>query len=355
MPLDHVDDVAEMLIATQPLIMRDKPAFLATDLQKYHALDRLMRKDRAKVESGTGTSVELPVVLETANTASGVGLTEPFSAQFGHTAAMMDVPWRHSRSGYAYIRQLIAMNSSSPERIYNYLTMERNNGWMAFYKYLEQTFWGLTLAAAEKDFWGLFNWIVYNATDGFTGGVPTGYSTVAGISHDKWKNYSATYTNLDEADFMQKAWNMKLRTGFESPEKIEDYYGDMGDQNQYYVNRATFLGMKTLAESRNENLGFDLGPDRNVRFSANKINWVPAFDGEFDFGATILAGSDPFIQLDWSCFGFVFLKGEYLREDPPAKLPDKPNCFGVPIDLTCNTFCSNRRKQGIMAKSAPTA
>lgn len=348
-----VDDVSEMLIATQPYIQRDKPVFEVADLQEYHAVDRLY--GAYKEEPGTGTSVEFPVVLEVSNRASGVDLTETFTAQFGHTSALANIPWRHSRSGYAYIRQLITMNSSSPERVYNYLTQERNAGWMSFYKYLETCFWGLTLAASTKDPWGVFNWIVYNATEGFNGGIPTGYSDVAGISHAKWKNYTGQYTDVTADDFMQMAWKMKLRTGFKTPEEISDDYAYSMDRRQYYVNLATLLATTTLAETRNENLGWDLSPTNKPLFGGNQLTWVPAFDGEYDFSATILSGSDPFLQVDWSRFGYVFLKGEFLREDKPIRLPDKPNTYGVPIELTSNTYCNCRRAQGLLAKSNPTA
>ncbi len=352
----QVDDISEMLIATQPYVQRDQPVFLANDLQEYHAVDRLIRDDRMKEEPGTGTSVQFPVILETSTRATGVTLTTPIEAQFGHTSDMADIPWRHSKSNYSYIRQLLAMNSSSPEKVYDYMKSLRAEGWMDLYKYLERTFWDFTPSTNELDAWGIFNWIVYNATVGFNGGVPGAYTDVAGISHDKWKNYSGQYTNVSEDDLMDKLWDMKLRTGFKTPDEISADYPEEMDRRQYYVDRATWKACKTLAENRNENLGFELGPGTNKpTYGGNQLTWIPQFDGEFDTAGTIASGSAPFLQVDWSAFGYVFLKGEFLRESQPIMLPDRDNCHVVTISLTHNTYCNNRRKQGLLAKSDPMA
>ncbi len=356
MPDIFVDDIPEMLIATLPYIQRDQPVFEAQNLQEYPALDQLMRKGRALIEEGGGTSVEVPIVLSTTNRARAVALDDPDEVQLGHTSKFINVPWRHSKTDYGYERRLLLMNSTSEERIYNWMTQERNAGWLSFYEYLENTFWSLTSVSDTLNSWGLHNWIVYNSSDGFTGTLPSGYSDVAGIvpaSFPKWTNYSFTYTNMSEDDFMTKAWKMKLRTGFKRPTKIEDYYTGMGDQNQYYVNLDTSLAIAQLAESRNENLGFDIGPDSRATFGGNPVNWVPAFDGEFDAAGTITAAAAPFYQINWKYFGFVFLKGDYLHEDGPMQLPDRHNWYGVFVDLTHNTYCKSRRCQGVGAKSAP--
>lgn len=355
MPELMVDNIAEMLVATQPDIQRDHPVFEGSNLQEYFALDQMMRKGRAKKESGTGTSVQVPIVLELSKRAEGVTLTTPDNAQFGHLSQMMDVPWRHSRTNYAYERRMLTMNSTSPERIYNFLVQERNAAWSDFYEYLEWVNWRYTPADNAVDAWGIFNWIVYNATEGFNGGNAAGYGDTAGINHAKFKNYTGQYTNITSDDFMRKARRMKLKTGFKTPKRVEDYYSGIGDQNQYYVNNDTYLDIQALAESRNENLGWSIGIDKAATFSGNKINWVPAFDGEFDFPATVAAGSDPFLQINWSSFGYVFLKGDYLRETKPIQLPDRHNWYGVYVDLTHNTYCDCRKKQGILAKSDPMA
>lgn len=355
MPDLMVDDIPEMLVATQADIQRDNPVFEATDLQEYYALDQMMRKGRAKKESGNGTSVQVPIVLDVTNRAEGVTLTTPDRAQFGHTADMIDVPWRHSRTNYAYERRLLAMNSGSPERIYDYLVQERNAGWQSFYDYLERVSWGFTPATNTIDAWGIGNWIVYNATEGFNGGTPTGYNDVAGVSHAKYKNYTAQYTNVTADNFMRLARRMKLRTGFKSPKRVQDYYDGVGDQNQYYTDLETLMAIEALAESRNENLGWSIGWDGRATFGRNPINWVPAFDGEFDFAAVMAASSNPFFQINWSSFGYVFLKGDYLHEEKPTKLPDRHNWFGVWVDLTHNSYCDCRKRQGLLAKADPFA
>lgn len=357
MPDIFVDDIPEMLIATLPYIQRDQPVFEAQDLQEYPALDQLMRKDRALIEDGGGTSVEVPIVLASTSRARGVALDDPDEVNIGHTSKYINVPWRHSKTDYGYERRLLLMNSTSEERIYNYMAQERNAGWMDFYKYLETTFWSLTASTNTIDSWGLHNWIVYNSSTGFNGGHPSGYSDVGGISattYAKWNNYTFNYTNMSEDDFMVKAWKMRLRTGFKRPTRIDDYYNGMGDQNQYYVNLDTSLGIAQLAESRNENLGFDVGPDSRATFGGNPINWVPAFDGEFDTPPTLTTTtSNPFYQINWKYFGFVFLKGDYLHEDGPMQLPDRHNTYGMFVDLTHNSYCKSRRCQGVGAKSAP--
>ncbi len=354
----HVSDIPEMLVATLPLIQRDQPVFEAQNLQEYPAVEQLMRKGRALIEEGTGTSVEVPIVMTGSNRAKGVTLDDPDEAQFGHTSVMQQVQWRHSKTDYAYERRLILMNSGSEERIYNYMTQERNVGWLSLYEYLENIFWSLTAVGNDVDAYGIHNYIVYNATTGFTGTVPSGFTTVAGVNpttYPKWTNYSANYTNISEDDFMPKMWSMKDRTGFKRPMKIEDYYSGMGDQNQYYCNRDTLNQIRQLAQARNEDLGFDIGADGSGRpvFDGNPINRVPAFDGEFDFPGTIASTCGAIYQINWKWLGFVFLKGDYLHEDGPMQLPDRHNWYGVFVDLTHNLYCKSRRAQGVMAKSAP--
>src|SRR5699024_10371082 len=102
--------------------------------------------------------------------------------------------------------------------------------------------------------------------------------------------------------------------------------------------------IETLEEDQNDRLGRDVASmDGHTIFQGVPLTYVPQLDSETNA---------PVYMIDWSTFKIKFLKGEYMREDPPAKAAGAHNVVQSFVNMTWNTQCTNRRKQTVLTTGA---
>ena len=215
----------------------------------------------------------------------------------------------------------------------------------------DQFFAAAPASTDETEVHGLKYWVVSNSgsTPGFNGGAASGNSDVAGLSpttYSRWKNYTGIYTTVSKGDLVRKMRLAYKRIRFKSPVSIPDYRTGKGDRYRIYMNEPTLTSWETLAENQNENLGKDLAPyDGNTVFKRNPIIWVPKLDDS-------TSPTNPVYMLDWSYIQPVFLSGDYLHEEKPAKKGDSHNTLVVHVDCTWNILFTNRRFHAVFATTA---
>jgi len=232
---------------------------------------------------------------------------------------------------------------------------------------LEAKAWQVPNTTDKLNPYGLPYWVVYNATDGFTGDYPTGpdgtqHATIAGLNlteSPNFKNYSANYTNVSKQDLFPSMRTALRKTNFKSPVSKEDMSTPRGKSRRYYTDEVTCSAFENVGEAQNENLGRDLAPytagsghgglqeiDGTLTFKKNPIVYVPQLDDTTVF----TAATNPIYQVDHSVFYPYCLKGDYLRETGPVVAPNQHNMYRVFVDLTYNILCTNRRRCAVFGK-----
>jgi hypothetical protein len=347
MPTLADQDILDLATASQKELGRMKFQQIAQTLQSYEVMGKLLKQEKVQFESGIG--IQKTVMVDVTSQAEHVGMYETDETNVGDVLKTIDIPWRHTITKYAWERRELLMNGGAT-RIVELMKVRRADAMISLAELLETAFWNKPTDSTDKLLpFGVPYWVVYNATEGFNGGDPSGFTSGAGnlssTTYPRWKNYSANYTTLDKNDAIPKLRTAYRKIQFKSPIDIDDYRRGNGQRYRLYCNETSMQDFEDIGESQNENLGRDVASmDDTITFRKNPINWVPKLDANTN-------NTDPIYMLDLSTFYPVFLKGDFMRETSPEKAANQHNVFVVFVDTTWNILCVDRRRQAILAKA----
>lgn len=339
----QADDIVDLITLTQKDLGKMRWTDLSYDLQEYVALPSLLQKE--KVAFGSGYGMQWNVMTGTSGATRDTGLYEVDSVNVSDVMQTASIPWRHMTTNYAIERREIAMNTGAAQLV-DLVKIRRHDAMVDLAKHLEDRFWSKPTTSADNlKMFGVPYWIVYDSTDGFTGGNPSGFSAGAAnldsSTYDQWKNYSATYT--DSTSLMTKWRKAATYTKFMAPAESPSYgaparYG-------YYTTYDTIASLESLTENRNDNLGYDIASVMGkVLFRGVPVSWVPFLEGR---------AGDPIYGINWGQFKPAFLSGEYLREEGPNKASNQHTVFQTHLDMTMNIMCTDRRSNFVLATTDP--
>lgn len=336
-----IEKMQDILKATLKDLGPNRWTNLSTDLQEFHALPNLLRRERVQLDSGT--SIQRSVMQDHQHSARAVGLFAVDDVNVRDQMTNIDIPWRHATANFALERREVAMNRE-PARIYNLIKSRRAGMMMALAEKLEEFFWSILSADDGVTPFGLPYWANKYAsgstTPSFSGTLPWTSTYPGGLNHDRWKNWAGQYVNVSVGDLLKKMRRAYRKCQFRSPVPMPSY--DRGRSPRYviYSNIDVVEELEDIAISRNENLGSNLAVYHDeTTFRGAPIRWVPYLDDDTD---------DPVYFVDWSKFYFVFLRGEYMNESMnPA--PKQHTVSEVHVDLTVNTGCHDVRSLSVLS------
>jgi len=336
MPLTALD-VADMVASTLPDLGRLKFQNIAQNLVSYEVFSRWFRQD--KVVFDDGVSIQRTLMNRLSGNAAHVGLMHTDNTNIVDLVDQLVIPWRHAQTFWSFNFQMGLMNRGK-SLIYKVVAPRRAAAMIDLVEELENKAWSAPSASNKTDPYGIPYWIVKNATTGFNGGLPSGHSTIAGVSltdSPTFKNYTFTHANVSKGDCIKKMRTARRKCNFVSPVDIDDYRNGNGNKYRIYCNESTFSDFEDVGESQNENLGKDIAAidGMDLAFRKHPIRYVPKLDDQSD---------NPIYGIDHSVFMPVALKGDYLRESSPIMAPNQHNWFNVFVDLTYNYLCVDRRR-----------
>jgi len=341
----QADDIVDLITITQRDLGRLRWTDLSYDLQEYVALPSILQKEKVTYSSGYG--MQWNVMTGTSGATRDVGLYEVDSVNVSDVMTTANIPWRHMTTNYAIERREISMNTG-PAQIVDLVKIRRHDAMVDLAKHLETRFWSKPDTSADNlKIYGVPYWIVYNATEGFNGGNPSGFASgAAGIDSTttpNWSNWSAQYTNVSSTDLIRKWRKAATFTKFMAPQPSPSY--GTGARYGYYTNYDVIGPLEEVLESQNDNLGNDIASkDGKLLFRQIPVTWVPFLEDR---------AGDPIYGINWGQFKPAFLSGEYLREEGPVKASNQPTVFQTHVDLTMNIMCTDRRSNFVLATAEP--
>ena len=347
MAILQADDIADLVIGTLKELGRLRFQQIAQTLQDYEVMAHWLKEDRVIFDDGYG--INRTLMLKYGTNAKHVGLFSKDDTNVTDHLATLTVPWVHLTKSWAFEHRETLMNRGK-SLVVNVIKPRRAGSMIAIAEELEEKAWSAPALADKHLPYGVMYWIVYNATTGFNGDVPSGHTTVGGINpttFPNFKNYTANYTNVTKADLL-----VKLRSAFrlihwKSPVSVKDFRGSQGERYRLYVNEATIVKIETVAEQQNENIGRDIAfYDGQTVFNKIPFRYVPGLDGK---------SGGPVFLIDHSVFHPAILRGDYLREGKPKEAFGQHNTFVVHVDLSYNYICVDRRRCALLATADPAA
>lgn len=333
-------DIQDLVVGTLKELGRLKFNQIAQRLQEYEVFSKIMKKDKVSFDGGVG--VQRSIMIDHSSAAKNVGLYEVDDVNVNDVLVQINIPWRHTTTNWAFERREILMNSGGYKKIVDLLKVRRTDGMLSLVELMEEDFWSKPADSSDevKPF-GIKYWVVPNATEGFNGGNPSGFTAGAGnlnaTTYPRWKNYTAQYTDVTKADLIKKMRTAYRKIRFKSPIQISDFRKGTGEMYRLYTNETLISSLEDIGEAQNENLGRDLASmDGEMVFRKNPIKWIPQLDED---------STNPLYMVNWNYFCPVFLKGDYLRESDPMYAPNQHNTKVVHVDCTYNYLCTDRRRQ----------
>ena len=372
-------DLGDLITTTQRELGELKYTDLSTDVQFYTALSRLFQESQVSYEAGP--SIQWNLMTSNSGAAHQTGLFAVDNINVSDVMATADIPWKHTTVNYAIERREIAMNRD-PRRIVDLVKVRRNDAMISLTDHLEGQFWGKPANDASLDMNGVDYWISDNDSAagttlqgdfGFTGGVPTGFTTVAGINPTdvpRWQNGLGYYLSTDVTDPVAAMTANSNASGLPNDISLakvmkEAYvkcnfkpiakapypsYNGTPDKWGIYCNYRNYSALEVMASRLNDKIvSSDVASDAGaISFRGVPITYVPKLDSSTSGGAGTAVAGDNIYMLQWGAFRSVLLSGEYMKETGPDTAPNQHTVFTTHIDCTMNMQCVDRRRNALL-------
>lgn len=353
-------NITDLVTGTFPSIRKDTLTNLIMPLQKYYFREIF---DANRIGFG-GRQIQEELALDDNHSARHIPLNSQDVFNEVDAVQIITTTVRHTETSYLYDKRAIMAQGENAAKIYDYLKLKRVQAIGSLHALCESDFWGKPdTDASTLAPYGLFYSLVYSGTQGFNGANPTGFTAVYGLDTstsstisniDRYRNYTANFSNITSADFLDTVWDAYMSVDFEPPTDIDQFRYGAGKRMQCYTTKANMRNIKHMFEGRNENLGYDLDKvDNTITFMGTPIRWAPALDST-KIARPINQSSNPFCMINWDCFKVRFLEGDYYRETGPEPLYGiRHNSIAVHIDLSWQTLNLDRRRMALIAQADP--
>ena len=339
MPLTD-QNIADMITTTLHDLGRGRFYQIAQELAEYYVLPRLLRKGNVRMQS-SGIGIKETLMTGTGGSSRWVGLNEEDSYNWSDILTQLTVVWCRLTDNMQWERRQLLENRGEA-RVNDVIKPQRVAMWLRLAEALEEGYFAAPDATDTKKPWGLKYWVVKNATTGFNGGLPSGFSTVGGVNlttYPNFKNWTFQYTNVSKADLIKKLRTAHRKTNWRSPYKTSEMISEFGARRQLFCNEATISAIEDVGEAQNENLGRDIASmDDTIVFKKHPIIYIPYLDDDT---------TNPIYMNDIETIKPFVLKGDYLRETDARLAPKQHNTFVVDVDLSINFVCVNRRANAV--------
>ncbi len=367
MPLIQADDIADLVKGTLVDLGRLKWTNIATSFQKYVFGSNMLRKEKVGFESGRDIQWNLQVAQS--NAARMVTLGEPDVVTIKDTMQTAVIPWRHLTTSWAVIRQTLKMNRE-PAKIYDLLKEYRSASMISLAELIETQGWNSPTSSTDVvNMLGVPHWLVPNATQGFNGLNPFGFSAGCGglssATYANWANYTDSYGQVTKQDFVRKWRRATVFTEFESPMNVDIPTYNTGNKHGFYSTYYVVGLAEEILEQQNDNLGHDIASmDGKVMFRRTPLTWVPKLETLSGTGSAASTGTfvnatytssggyplNPLFGINWGVMRPIFLKGEYMLEHGPIPVPFQHTALQTFVDISMNVECRDRRLQFVMTQ-----
>lgn len=346
-------EIADLLTTTYDSVAVDI-VDLSSEMHDYIVMPYLMTKNGGVREISGGVGLAQLLMIEHGGRSRFVGEYDEDVVSVIDHLEKMRVEFCLMNDSVAFSIGEMRANRGK-ELITNCITPKKRALKLRMIETMEETFFADPDASDDKTPWGLKYWIVKNATAGFNGGLPAGFSTIANLSLTKvpqFQNYTDQYTAATKADLITKMRTAHRQTKWKMPKKQAGFTGDTSDSRVILANERTIMQLENIGEAQNENLGRDLAPytagggmtktpDGEILFKRHPITWAEHLDADT---------TDPLYGLDMRYFYPVVRKGDNMAQTPFEKAPKQHRVMVSFVDHAYQFVCINRRAQWVISK-----
>lgn len=315
---------------------------VAQSSTRYEIFSRWFREDKVIIDGGYGVERQLMVDEEDDDDIH----TGPYAEDQVDFQDVMDkvrVDFVLAKKGWTFNYDEIVTNRDG-QMLFDLIQSRRSAKLLTIIKGIESRGWMAPAGPTDSLVpYGVPFWIVKNATRGFTGGYPSGFTNMANIDldlHPNFKNWSNPYTDISRPDLIYKMRDGVLETEFVSPLEVGGEGDVIMETYRQYCNNGTYLDLQQKMEDQNENLGPDLGRSSTgkLMWNGNPIVAVPALNSD---------DQDPIYSICHDTFKPIVQAGNFLRESEVIRSTKNSDQFVVFLHLKYNYLCVDRRRNAV--------
>lgn len=344
MPIYTTDENLDLTNFTLRTLNKNKISIMSLPYQNMPMWNLLFNGGNIKKQYSSHGYEERTDVKES-NSAKHVGNYDEDVVARESTSSKITVPWVNSQTYMITNDREIAENSGSETRIIEYFKYLDMKQWQSLAILLEKAVWGKpTTSADTKTPYGFEYWFPRNASAGFNGGNPDGFSDVAGVDseatgNEYWNNYTGTYSAFTRAALTTVLQTVHSKIQWELPVGVPNY--EQGTpQFKMYMNWATYNSIVGMAAEQNDTVGKDIDPFwKTAGFRGIGFTPVAYLDSDT---------TNPIYFLDMSTIHIGTLASMWLKRYPAMRDPKCHRNIISYIDCVWNIICNNRRRNAII-------
>lgn len=346
---DFVNSIHQKFAGEDRLAAQD----ISLPLQEYKYASRLFEGDLKKEVMST-SQCKWKIKVRTNDNFQVVGLYHRDSSNRVNVLDEGSLKWGLTTNNYHYdIDEEIFQTGG--KQIYDYLESLERDLMTSFYSGMEDIMFGAGPSSSTQSPFppvSLLYWITStsdsttenNATEGFTGAAPVGWSDVGGIStttYDQWKNRSFPYVTFDRDDAIEKTIRSMDLCEFKPPVERPDIVQQARPNWELLTTYSRIATARRLLQLGNDNIGNDLAAHSGtVMIRGVPMDWVPAWTNS----ASVNARTDGIILgVNWNTFRAYRAAGRVMRKNKAFQHPEMSKVRVRTMDDSVQIVCFNRR------------
>lgn len=355
-PIPQLTDSAalDLIKSIQPEVPKED-----FDVICQNYTDYFMSRFLMDAEEQGGAQVEHNLMIGTSGNAQMTQLYEEMSVAKLDVIRKSSFRWAMATTAYMIDSRELAMNTSSKKKLFDLIKKGRTDANLDLAELLEQQLWQYPTYGDEKQLYGVPYWVVKNATEGFNGAAPSGFTYVGGLDPTATglgdhKNYTAgAYTTIKDAeattDLIYQMRVGAIKIGFKAPAIVKDIEWAKPKRACYTV-LSVLLALENVAKSNNDSLGFDIAPATGrVTFLRTPIEYVPYLENDSTTTAGASSSADPLYMLDHNTLKAYALRGWRLKEHEPCYRDRNRNVMLTQTDTVLQLGCTRRKSNAVFS------
>lgn len=321
---------------------------------------RIYQENRMQVDGGT--SIQRNVMLDHSGNARYRKLFDTDQPNTANVQKQIDVPWTQISTDYSWDVLEIHRNRNSAKGYISLMTSRRTDGLWSLADLIEERAWKTPTSATDKLFpYGVPYYMnmldAGSTTAGFSGrtiryqdgSTGTACAGIDAATEDKWRNYAAVYTKVDNG-LLRTLRRAILATRFRPPLFIDSPGQDEVGTRRMYAGLDVNVELQDLADKRDDNTQPKDLAGKNLidvqgtcYFNKIPIMYIPQLDG---------VSYDPIYTVDFRKFVPYVQEGYWMEESKPMTDRLQHTSFTVYLDGSHNNLCLNRRTAGFVIHKA---
>ena len=336
------DQMADFVNLTLSKFERTKWVDISLDYQDFIVASRLFTAKKMRRMAGKDYNWKLQV--RNTGTARHTEMFDIDKTDVKDLTIEASMPYSKQTVNWSYDVDEQAFQTS-PEEIVDIISVRRHSAYNDYFSLMEDALWSSPTSASQapRPPSGIPFWLQKNAVEGFNGGNPAGFPEgCAGVNADtypNWKNRTFAFEDVTRDDLIAKLKRAHRFCNFKAPHSFPEL--GAGQRYELFTVNAVIEQFEVFVESRNDNLGTDLGKQDggDITFKRAPIIWVPYLEDNDQ--------TEPIYGLNWDTFYPCTKKGasgsKGLEWTKPLIAPNQHTTRNVFGDGWSQYVCNNRR------------